>query len=160
MSDTRDLFVEEMVAYTRHLAARVERAFLCLPADKRWARPYDYGNSAGHLVLHLTGNLDHYIGALVADSGYVLDRPREFAEPSPPPDDVALAEFRRAIDATCRTLEAQDDDDLAVSVAGQPPIRTRLGLFLVCVAHLNHHVGQLAYLVKAHGCETGEPPSW
>ncbi len=144
MSDARELFVEEMVAYTRHLAARVERAFLCLPAERRWAKPYDYGNSAGHLVLHLTGNLDHYIGGLIAGTGYVRDRPREFAEPSPPPDDVVLAEFRRAIDQTCKTLEGLDAEALSVPIVDQPPIRTRLGLFLACVAHLNHHVGQLA----------------
>jgi hypothetical protein len=36
--------------------------------------------SAGHLPLHLTGNLNYYIGAQIAATGYVRDRDREFTE--------------------------------------------------------------------------------
>ena len=45
-------------------------------------------------------------------------------------------------------------------VADQPPIQTRLGLFLVCAAHLNNHIGQMSYLVQALKASTGEPPVW
>ena len=42
-------------------------------AEQLWIKPFPFGNSIGHLVLHLTGNLNHYIGALVA--GYGLRPP-------------------------------------------------------------------------------------
>ena len=42
----------------------------------------------------------------------------------------------------------------------QPPIQTRLGLFLVCAAHLNNHIGQMSYLVQALQANTKEPPVW
>src|SRR4051794_11155991 len=45
-----------------------------------WDRPVDPGNSIGHLVLHLTGNLNHFIGAQLGGTGYVRDREREFTE--------------------------------------------------------------------------------
>src|SRR6185312_10681997 len=52
----------EMGRYFRHLGARVERAVHSLPREKLWIKPFPFGNSVGHLVLHLTGNLNHYIG--------------------------------------------------------------------------------------------------
>jgi len=36
-----------------------------LSNEQFWPKPYPYGNSIGHLVLHLTGNLNYYIGARV-----------------------------------------------------------------------------------------------
>src|SRR5437879_9009735 len=48
-----------------------------LSAEQIWKRPYPYGNSVGHLLLHLTGNLNYYIGARVAETGYVRERSEE-----------------------------------------------------------------------------------
>ena len=59
-----------------------------------------------------------------------------------------------------RTLEAHDDESLCLPVAEQPPIQTRLGLFLVCAAHMNNHIGQMSYLVQALETSTKEPPVW
>src|ERR1700674_5086130 len=56
-----------------------------------WRKPVEPGNSVGHLVLHLTGNLNHFVGACLADTGYVRDREREFTESSPPAKAEALA---------------------------------------------------------------------
>jgi hypothetical protein len=64
------------------------------------------------------------------------------------------------VDLVVRTLEAQDSDSFATTVAEQPPVRTRLGLFLVCAAHLNNHIGQMSYLVQALQASTKEPPVW
>jgi uncharacterized damage-inducible protein DinB len=151
---------DEYVRYFRHLAGRVERAVRAVPQDKVYVKPFPFGNSLGHLVLHLTGNLNHYIGAGVAKTGYVRDRPLEFGEPNPPPPEEALAKFRAAVDMVCHTLESQSAEDWSKPVADQPPVQTRFGLFLVCVSHLNNHVGQMAWLVQALGHNTGEPPIW
>ena len=43
-----------------------------------WALPEDTANSAGTLALHVAGNLRHFVGALLGDSGYVRDRDAEF----------------------------------------------------------------------------------
>ena len=56
------LAADEFARYFRHLAARVERAAVAIPEDQLWTKPFPFGNSIGHLVLHLTGNLNHYIG--------------------------------------------------------------------------------------------------
>src|SRR3954465_15437167 len=56
-----------------------------------WSKPVDPGNSVGHLVLHLTGNLNYFVGAQLGGTGYVRDREREFTETQPPPKAEALA---------------------------------------------------------------------
>ena len=66
-----------------------------IPEDQLWIKPFPFGNSIGHLVLHLTGNLNHYIGALVAGSGYVRHREHEFTDPTKYPRDEVLARFQR-----------------------------------------------------------------
>jgi len=70
---------EELACYFLHLAGRIERAIRSLPREKLWVKPYPYGNSVGHLVLHITGSLSHHIGARFAGTGYVRDRQAEFA---------------------------------------------------------------------------------
>jgi len=63
---------------------RIQELAEALSEDQFWKKPFPFGNSFGHLVLHLTGNLSYYIGAQIANSGYVRDRPREFADAAPP----------------------------------------------------------------------------
>jgi uncharacterized damage-inducible protein DinB len=151
---------DEFIRYFRHLAARVEKAAMAIPEAQFWTKPFAFGNSIGHLVLHLTGNLNHYVGALVGGTGYVRDREHEFTDPATYPRDEVLASFREAMDRVVRTLESQDAAALASPVDAQPPIRTRLGLFLVCAAHMNNHIGQMSYLVQALKASTNEPPVW
>jgi uncharacterized damage-inducible protein DinB len=151
---------QEYARYFRHLASRVDRAVRSLPQEKVWDKPFAYGNSVGHLVLHLTGNLNHYIGALIAGTGYVRDRPREFTEEQPPTAEEALKRFHAAIELVCRTVESLDEAALRTPVANEMPIQTRFGLVLVCAAHLNNHIGQMSYLVQAQGHSTQEPPIW
>ncbi len=158
--DLARVAAEEFARYFRHLAGRVEKAATSIPEDRFWTKPFAFGNSIGHLVLHLTGNLNHYIGALIAGTGYVRHREHEFTDPERYPRDEVLAGFREAIDLVVRTIESQDDTGLMTAVGDQPPIQTRLGLFLVCAAHLNNHIGQMSYLVQALQSSTSEPPVW
>jgi hypothetical protein len=150
----------EFARYFQHLASRVDKAARSVPEDRFWIRPFPFGNSIGHLILHLTGNLNHYIGALIGGSGYVRHREHEFTDPSQPPRDEVLSRFHQAVEMVVRTLGSQDEHSLLTAVADQPPIETRLGLFLVCAAHMNNHIGQMSYLVQASQSSTSEPPVW
>src|SRR5579872_1401915 len=80
--------------------------------DKQfWTKPFPYGNSFGHLVLHLTGNLSYYIGAQIAETGYVRDRAREFTEPNPPSKEEALKRLNDAVEMVIKTIWAQSSGD-------------------------------------------------
>jgi uncharacterized damage-inducible protein DinB len=151
---------EEFSRYFRHLASRVEKAAMSIPEERFWRKPFSFGNSIGHLVLHLTGNLNHYVGALIAETDYVRHREHEFTDPIRHPRDEVMARFNEAVDLVIRTLEAQDATALTSPVDAQPPVTTRFGLFLVCAAHMNNHIGQMSYLVQALQSSTNEPPVW
>ena len=121
-----------------------------LSTEQLWRRPFPYGNSVGHLLLHLTGNLSYYIGTEIAGTGYVRDRPKEFADPSRRPREEVLRDFDRAIDMVLAALAAQRDDDwrASYSAVGADGVTDRLTMFLRCAAHADHHAGQMIYLCK------------
>ncbi len=114
-----------------------------------WAKPYPYGNSFGHLVLHLTGNLNYYIGAQIANTGYVRDRNREFTEPNPPSKEEALKRLGGAVAMVIEVVEAQTAADWAKSYSAvNTNCSNRLDMVLQCAAHMQHHIGQMIYLCR------------
>jgi uncharacterized damage-inducible protein DinB len=159
-SDLARLTGEEFARYFEHMAARVEHAVRSIPAESLWIKPFPFGNSIGHLVLHLTGNLNHYIGAMVAGSGYVREREKEFTDPTHPPVDEVLKRFHEAVAMVVRTLQSLDDSGFMAPVEHQVPIQSRLGLFLVCASHMNNHIGQMSYLVQALQPGSQQDPTW
>jgi uncharacterized damage-inducible protein DinB len=159
-SDLAELLSDEFGVYFEHMAQRVEKAVRSIPPESLWTRPFPFGNSIGHLVLHLTGNLNHYIGAMVAGTGYVRHREEEFTDSNQQSADEILKLFHDAVALVVRTLHDLDDQDFAAPVEHQVPIRSRLGLFLVCASHMNNHIGQMSYLVQALRPEQKPAPVW
>lgn len=139
-----------LAAYYEFVAEQLHKWADPLSNEQFWRNPYPYGNSVGHLVLHLTGNLNYYIGARVADTGYVRDRDREFTDKQPPPKEQALAAFDCAIAMAVTTIRKQHADDWAKAYTAQlePEAADRFQIFLRCAGHAYHHVGQILYLSR------------
>jgi hypothetical protein len=57
--------------------------------------PHSYGNSAGHLLLHLTGHLNYYIGAQIAATGYVVIVTVNSGKAARPAKDEVVCNFDR-----------------------------------------------------------------
>jgi hypothetical protein len=128
-------------------AARVRDLAAPLTNAQFWQKPFPFGNSFGHLVLHITGNLDYYIGAQIAQTGYVRDRPREFNDPSPPPKEDALKRFDEAVGTVLKTIRAQSPEDWSAEYSGVgTDAKNRLAIAVICAAHMQHHIGQMIYL--------------
>lgn len=128
-------------------AARVRELAGPLTDEQFWKKPLPYGNSFGHLVLHLTGNLNYYVGAQIAKTGYVRDRPREFADPNPPAKVEALRRFDDAVALVQQTIRAQSPEDWSAAYSGAgTDAKTRLDMIMQCAAHMQHHIGQMIYL--------------
>jgi uncharacterized damage-inducible protein DinB len=112
-----------------------------------WRKPLEPGNSVGHLVLHLTGNLNHFVGAQLGGSGYVRDREREFTEASPPAKAEALAGLDRAVATFRRVVEG-----LSAEALLKPHPEQRFGsvvnTLVHLVAHFALHRGQVSYIVR------------
>jgi hypothetical protein len=128
-------------------ATRIRELAAPLTDAQFWQKPFPFGNSFGHLVLHLTGNLNYYIGAQIANTEYVRDRPHEFSEANFPSKEETLRSFDAAIEIVARTLREQFPEDWskkysAVGVAAA----NRLAIFLDCESHMRLHIGQMIYL--------------
>jgi uncharacterized damage-inducible protein DinB len=140
----RDGFIrhhEELLGKVHHWAAP-------LTEEQFWTKPYSYGNSFGHLVLHLTGNLSYYIGTQIAETGYVRERDREFTDTNPPAKAEALRKLDEAVAMVVSTIRAQTDEDWAqpYSAIGDTGVGNRFNMILRCATHFYHHLGQMIYL--------------
>jgi uncharacterized damage-inducible protein DinB len=119
-----------------------------LTTEQLWQKPYNYGNSIGNLILHLTGNLNYYIGTRIAGTAYIRDRALEFIETGKSKDEI-LESFDNAIRIAVETVEHQSDQDLSLPyTAERADGSTRFGQILACASHAYHHVGQIIYLQK------------
>src|SRR6185312_17493306 len=75
--------------------------------DNIWRKADGISNSAGTLVLHLLGNLNYTIGALLGGSGYVRNREQEFSLTGVPREKL-IADIDAAIDAVKSGLQKTD----------------------------------------------------
>ena len=147
MSDLNSTLATTLAANYSRSAARVRELAAPLTNDQFWTKPYSYGNSFGHLVLHLTGNLSYYIGAQIANTGYVRDRPREFNDPNPPSKEEALQRFDAAIAMVVKAIQSQSPEDWSAPyTATGANAANRLDMVIQCAAHIQHHIGQMIYL--------------
>jgi uncharacterized damage-inducible protein DinB len=121
-----------------------------LSEEQFWTNPYEYGNSVGHLVLHLTGNLNYYIGTQIAGTRYIRDRNLEFTETRRPSKAEVLKRFDEAIAMVTATVEEQSEKDwtLPYTAEREPEAKDRFTAFLKCLVHFYHHVGQINYLSR------------
>jgi len=128
-------------------ADRIRELAAPLSNSQFWQKPFPYGNSFGHLVLHLTGNLNYYIGAQIANTGYVRDRPREFADSNPPSKEAALQGLDSAVAMVIDTIHQQTLECWSKAYSGiGTNCAIRLDILIHCSAHMQHHIGQMIYL--------------
>jgi hypothetical protein len=148
MSNLHASIQSAMIKEYRERAAELHRWVDALSQEQFWTNPFDYGNSVGHLVLHLTGNLRYYIGAQIAGTGYVRNRDLEFSDTAKHPKAEVVSRFDRTIDMVVATLQAQSATDWTLPYAGEgePEAKDRFTIFFRCATHFYDHLGQIDYL--------------
>jgi hypothetical protein len=103
-------------------------------------------NSGGNLTLHLIGNLKHFIGAVLGNSGFVRNRDKEFSD-SGVPREALLTGIDETAAIVGKTLAGLKPEDLA----GTYPLEVfgyamTTEFFVVhLAAHLSYHLGQINY---------------
>jgi uncharacterized damage-inducible protein DinB len=133
------VLVRDLRALGREIAA--------YPSDADvWRTAPGVPNSGGTLALHLTGNIQHFIGAVLGGSGYARNRDAEFARRDVPRAELQ-EEVERAIQAVQAGLSRLSDADLErdypLPIAGRT---VTTGDYLLHLAtHFTYHLGQLDY---------------
>lgn len=111
-----------------------------------WVVKAEISNSAGNLCLHLIGNLNHFIGAVLGKTGYVRERDKEFSDKNVPRADM-LAQLEKTIAVVTETLRNLPDsamnEDFTVDKRGQI-VKTDF-MLLHLLGHLSYHLGQINY---------------
>jgi uncharacterized damage-inducible protein DinB len=150
MSQLSDNLREAFASEYRARAAEVRKWVDPLSDEQFWRNPFTHGNSVGHLVLHLTGNLSYYIGARIANSGYIRNRDLEFTESRRLPKAEAIRKFDDTIALVIATIEKQSESEWTAPYSAErdSTSKNRLDIFLRCASHLYHHIGQIIYLAR------------
>jgi len=111
-----------------------------------WVTEGEISNSAGNLCLHLIGNLNHFIGAQLGNSGYVRKREEEFTLKNIPLQEL-LAGIDKTKEIVLNTLEAMDEKAFELDFPEKRNGVTHRNDFMLLhlLAHLNYHLGQVNY---------------
>ena len=111
-----------------------------------WVVKSEVNNSAGNLVLHLCGNLKHFIGAVLGKSGFKRDRDAEFVQKN-----LSRDKLHNLIDETSEVVLQTISNMNELELEKIYPINVlrenmSTEFFLTHLAtHLNYHLGQLTY---------------
>ena len=88
-----------------------------------WVIDKEIKNSAGNLCLHLCGNLQQYIGAILGKTGYVRNRENEFAAKGISRA-ILIAEIKQTKKAVKSTLQGLNssvlEEEYSIQVFGHP----------------------------------------
>jgi len=111
-----------------------------------WEIQGDIKNSGGNLCLHLCGNLQHFIGAILGNSGYVRNREREFSLTGLSAKDL-VREIITTKESVKHALTKVDpsllDKNYPIPVFDEP--MTTMYFLIHLTAHLEYHLGQINY---------------
>lgn len=139
IDSVRDLIVRDLKKLREEIDAYATDQAL-------WVTGGHTKNSAGNLCLHLCGNLQHYIGTRLGNTGYIRHRDAEFSTKDLPRHDLLnlLDDTIRVVEKTLSSLDSSLLEKNYPEEVFQKPMRT--GWFLIHLAgHLNYHLGQVNY---------------
>jgi uncharacterized damage-inducible protein DinB len=111
-----------------------------------WIISGDIKNSTGNLCLHICGNLQHFIGATLGNSGYIRKRDEEFSRKN-----VPVKELVNEIETTKKIVEStmhKMDNSVLQKIYPENKYGEEMstGYFLLHLfGHLNYHLGQINY---------------
>jgi Protein of unknown function (DUF1572). len=137
----RTVYMRDLKATDAEIDAYPDEASLWLVAP-------GISNPGGTLAIHIAGNLRHFVGGALGNTGYVRDRDAEFGARNIPREKIR-ADIAAAIDEVIGTLDKLSDADLAAEfpiLIGPEKLHVRTSDWLVhLAAHLAYHLGQINY---------------
>ena len=141
------MIIDTVIAlFTRDLNKLKEEINAYKNESNLWKTDGLVSNSSGNLVLHLIGNLNHFIGAGLGNTGYIRQRDLEFSV-----KDVQRSQLIEQIDKTINVLEETLKNLTVKDLKKEYKYRifkepTTTEYFLIhLIMHLAYHLGQINY---------------
>lgn len=135
-----------LTIFERDLRKLREEINLYSDENNIWIVEAGISNSAGNLCLHLLGNLNHFIGHGIGQTGYIRHRDDEFSLKNIPRS-VLNAQIDAVIEVVKKALSGLSDADFQ----GDYPIEKdgkvlKMDFMLLhLLGHLSYHLGQVNY---------------
>ena len=133
--------------YERDIRKLIEEVNLFRNEENLWRTQGSVKNPVGNLVLHIIGGLNHFIGATLAQTGYVRDRDQEFIRKGVERKDI-VAQLEELIPMINKTVNAltQEHMEAEYPIFFDKPKTSTSYVLLQLLLHLNYHLGQVNYL--------------
>lgn len=132
--------------YIDFLNALAEEISLYKNEEDIWKLSGSISNTPGNLCLHLCGNLKHFYGAIIGNTGFIRERDLEFSKKN-----VSKAELIKEIEETKNMMEKIFDGLKAEDINKVYP-DDKFGenvtygfIFSRLISHLSYHIGQINY---------------
>ena len=135
----KTIFNRDLNALKKEIASYKNEAVI-------WHTERNISNSAGNLCLHLIGNVNHFFGATLGNTGYMRNRDAEFNDKN-----ISAADLISQIDAAIKMM-----DDVLSSIRPEQlqqeyPLmlmdkKHSMEFVLIFMAtHFSYHLGQINY---------------
>ncbi len=133
--------------YERDIEKLIEELNLFKDEKNIWKTAGSIKNTSGNLVLHVLGNMNHFIGATLAGTGYVRNRDHEFIQTGVERKDL-IDQLEQASTLVKETIESLTPEQLEKEFPYQiNEVKTSTrNMLLHFLLHLNYHLGQVNYL--------------
>ena len=140
LNELNELFKRDINRFIEHIEA--------MPEGRLWEAPPGVTNSAGILAQHIAGNLQHYVGKVLAGTGYQRDRDREFTNTALTKADLVegLKQAKAVLDDVLPSLDTVELDDAFPEL--QHFGYTKREFLFHLYGHLSYHLGQLNYMSR------------
>ncbi|MBK7160077.1 MAG: DinB family protein [Ignavibacteria bacterium] len=132
--------------YLNFLNSLKDEISLYKDPGKIWLLSGSISNTPGNLCLHICGNLNHFFGAVIGNTGYIRERDQEFSKRN-----LSREELFGAIDET-KIMIGKIFDDLTQDDINKIYPINKFGenvtygfIFSRLVSHLSYHLGQINY---------------
>ncbi len=134
------------VLFEKSITRAMEELKLYPNEESLWILKGDVKNSAGTLALHLTGNLKHFIGATLGNTGYLRQRDKEFADRHVPRQEL-IKGLEEAMAITQKVLSSLSEEDLnkAFPLDSFGKGNKTIQVLVILLNHFEYHLGQINY---------------
>ena len=139
----KDSFIE---LFERDLNKLRDEIKLYKSDEDLWIVKGEISNSGGNLCLHLIGNLKHFIGATLGQTGFVREREKEFSSKN-----ILRQELNEEIEKTIEAVKlglnklSAEDFDKDFPIENREEIVRTDFMLLHLFGHLSYHLGQINY---------------
>ncbi|MCR9290977.1 MAG: DUF1572 family protein [Bacteroidetes bacterium] len=130
--------------YQKHLNQLKEEIEMYPNEESIWKVVPGITNSAGVLACHLIGNLNHFVGHVLGDTGYVRDRSLEFSIRDLPRDEIIkrITDTSEMLESVIKKIPDLKESYPSGYWSWESDIHYAL---LQLLWHLTYHLGQINY---------------